>query len=74
MTPTEIREHIEKLAIESKHSVNEEELYPDQPRGVKKLSNVHLEAQISKLTKVILLLMKEKATAVKVVGGYQNNY
>nr|KAJ0212399.1 hypothetical protein LSAT_V11C400221670 [Lactuca sativa] len=68
MTPTEIRELIEKMAIESKHSGNEDEWYPDQPRGVKEVSNVHLEAQISKLTKVVLLLIKEKAAAKKQCG------
>nr|KAJ0212677.1 hypothetical protein LSAT_V11C400179240 [Lactuca sativa] len=65
MTPTEIRELIEKLAIESKHSGNEDEWYPYQPRGVKEISNTHLESQISKLTKAVLLLMKEKIAAKK---------
>ena len=65
MTPTEIKELIEKLAIESKHYGNEDEWYPDQPRGVKEVSNVHLEAQISELTKVVLLLTKEKVAAKK---------
>nr|KAJ0197718.1 hypothetical protein LSAT_V11C700371310 [Lactuca sativa] len=60
MTPTEIRALIEKLANESKHSATEEEWYPDHPRGVKEMSNAHLESQISKLTKVVLLLTKEK--------------
>nr|KAJ0204327.1 hypothetical protein LSAT_V11C500294860 [Lactuca sativa] len=68
MTPTEIRELIEKLAIESKHFGNEDEWYPDQPRGVKELNNVHLEAQISELTKVVLLLTKENAAAKKQCG------
>nr|KAJ0227398.1 hypothetical protein LSAT_V11C100046190 [Lactuca sativa] len=68
MTPTEIRELIEKLAIESKHSGNEDEWYPDQARGVKEVSNVHLEAQISELTKAVLLLTKEKAVAKKPCG------
>ena len=44
MTPTEIRELIKKMAIKSKHSGNEDEWYTDQPRGVKEVSNVHLEA------------------------------
>ncbi|XP_023748966.1 uncharacterized protein LOC111897240 [Lactuca sativa] len=65
MTPTEIRELIEKLAIESKHSGNKDRWYPDQPRGVKEISNGHLEAQLSELTKVVLLLTKEKAAATK---------
>lgn len=56
MTPTKIQELIEKLAIESKHSGNEEEWYPDQLRGVKEVSSHHLEAQISEMTKYFLLL------------------
>ncbi|XP_023742432.1 uncharacterized protein LOC111890555 [Lactuca sativa] len=68
MTITEIRELIEKLAIESKHSGNEDDWYLDQPRGVKEVNNVHLEAQISELTKVVLLLTKEKAAAKKQCG------
>ena len=54
--------------IESKHSGNEDEWYPDQPRGVKELNNVHLEAQISELTKVVLLLTKEKVATKKECG------
>lgn len=60
MTPTKIWELIEKLAIESKHSKNEEEWYLDQSRGVKEVDSHHLEAQIFGLTKVVLLLTKEK--------------
>ena len=55
----------EKLANESKHSSTEEEWYPDQPRGIKEISNAHLESQISKLTKVVLLLTKEKGIEPK---------
>ena len=58
MTSTEIRDLIEKVVIESKHSEIEEEWYPDHPRGVKEISNAHLEFQISELTKVILQLTK----------------
>ena len=54
--------------IESKHSGNEDEWYPDQPRRVKEVSNVHLEAQIFELTKVVMLLTKEKAAAKKQCG------
>nr|KAJ0205063.1 hypothetical protein LSAT_V11C500258570 [Lactuca sativa] len=61
MTPTEIRELIEKLAIESKHSGNEDE-------GVKELNNVHLEAQISELTKAVILLTQEKLVGKKPCG------
>ena len=68
MTPTEIKELIEKLVVESKYSENKDELYRNRPRRVKEVSNVHLEAQISKLTKAIMLLMKEKAVAKKPCG------
>nr|KAJ0200746.1 hypothetical protein LSAT_V11C600328990 [Lactuca sativa] len=51
MTPTEIQTIIRKLANESKHSTTEEEWYPDKPIGVKEISNIHLESQISELTK-----------------------
>nr|KAJ0189937.1 hypothetical protein LSAT_V11C800404360 [Lactuca sativa] len=61
MTPTEIIELIEMLAIKSKHSGNEDE-------GVKEVSTVHLEAQISELTKAILLLTKEKVATKKQCG------
>nr|KAJ0212558.1 hypothetical protein LSAT_V11C400182490 [Lactuca sativa] len=65
MTPIEIRALIDKLANESKHSATKEEWYPDRPRGVKEMSNAHLESQISELTKAILLLTKEKGSAAK---------
>lgn len=63
MTPSEIPELIEKLGIDSKHSGNEDEWYTDQPRGVKELSSHHLEAQISELKQVVMLLTKEKVVA-----------
>lgn len=44
MPPAKIRELIEKIAIESKHSGNKEEWYPHQPKGVKDVSSHHLEA------------------------------
>ena len=46
MTPTKIWELIENRVIESKNSTTEEEWYPDYPRGVKEISNAHLETQI----------------------------
>lgn len=61
-----IRALIEKLANESKHSTTEEEWYLDHPRGVKEMSNAHLESQISELTKVALLLTKERGIEPKV--------
>lgn len=66
MTSAEIRILIEKLAIESKHSTNDEEWYADQPRGVKEFINAHHEYQHSELTKAILLLKKEKRVEAKV--------
>lgn len=68
MTPTEIWGLIEKLAIDSKHSANDEEWYPDQPRGVKEINNAHLKSQIYELTKAVLLLTKEKGFAKKRYG------
>ncbi|XP_023772488.1 uncharacterized protein LOC111921147 [Lactuca sativa] len=72
MTPTKIRALIEKLANESKHSTTKEEWYPDHPRGVKEISNAHLESQILELTKDVLLLTKEKGIEpmVKPCGVY----
>lgn len=60
MTPTDIWELIKKLAIGKKHSSNEYEWYVDQRKGVKEINSPHLEAQISELTKALLLLTKEK--------------
>nr|KAJ0210607.1 hypothetical protein LSAT_V11C400169700 [Lactuca sativa] len=68
MTPTEIKEVIEKLVIVSKNSVNEDGWNPYQPRGVKEVINAHLESQISELTKVALLLTKEKIVVKKPCG------
>ena len=65
MRPMEIGTLIEKMANESKHSTTEEEWYLDQPRGVKEISNAYLESHISELTKVVLLLTKEKRYPVK---------
>ncbi|XP_052622149.1 uncharacterized protein LOC128127582 [Lactuca sativa] len=69
MTPTEISERIEKLAIESKNSKNKDEWYPDRLRGVKEINNAHLESHISKLTKAVLLT-KEKVAAKKLGKTY----
>ena len=65
MIPTESRELVKKLEIKSKHFGNEDEWYPDQPRGVKEIRNAHLESQICEMTKAILLLTKEKAYVKK---------
>nr|KAJ0212762.1 hypothetical protein LSAT_V11C400211440 [Lactuca sativa] len=61
MMPTKIRELMEKMAIQSKHSENEEDWYFDQPKVVKEVNSHHLEAQIYELTKAFLLLTKEKS-------------
>lgn len=37
-----------------------------QPRGVKEISNAHLESQILELTKFVLLLTKEKGVQPKI--------
>lgn len=44
VTPTEIRELIEKLFIESMNSGKKYDWYDDKPRGVKEVSSHHLEA------------------------------
>lgn len=61
---------IKKLAIESKHSSNEVEWYTDLPKGVKEVSSHHLEAQIFEMTKVVLVLTKEKGVAKKQYGTF----
>ncbi|XP_023730543.2 uncharacterized protein LOC111878271 [Lactuca sativa] len=59
-TPTEIRVLIKNMAEESKHTVQEEEWYSDAPRGVKEISTPKIESQISELTKVVMMLAKDK--------------
>ncbi|KAI3516247.1 hypothetical protein L1887_15158 [Cichorium endivia] len=61
-TPTQIRELINTMAEDSKHTLQEEEWYPDPPRAVNEVNNPKLESQISELTKAVLMLTKEKAT------------
>ncbi|XP_052621239.1 uncharacterized protein LOC128127043 [Lactuca sativa] len=59
-TPTEIRVLIKNMAEESKHTVQEEEWYSDAPRGVKEISTPKIESQLSELTKVVMMLAKDK--------------
>ncbi|KAL7595942.1 hypothetical protein Lser_V15G29227 [Lactuca serriola] len=59
-TPTEIRALIKNMAEESKHTVQEEEWYMDAPRGVKEVQTPQIEAQLSELTKVVMMLAKDK--------------
>ncbi|KAL7597396.1 hypothetical protein Lser_V15G31293 [Lactuca serriola] len=58
--PTEIRVLIKNKAEESKHTVQEEEWYSDAPRGVKEISTPKIESQLSELTKVVMMLEKDK--------------
>nr|KAJ0222796.1 hypothetical protein LSAT_V11C200078700 [Lactuca sativa] len=58
----------QKAGNKVKHFGNKDEWYPDQPWGVKEVNNAHMESQISKLTKVVLLLTKEKIVANKPCG------
>lgn len=69
MTPTKIQEKIEKLAIDLKHSRKEDKWCTNQPRDVKEINSHHQEAQNFELTKGVLLLTKEKATAKKLYGN-----
>ncbi|XP_052621604.1 uncharacterized protein LOC128127214 [Lactuca sativa] len=59
-TPTEIRVLIKNMAEEFKHTVQEEEWYNDAPRGVKEISTPKIESQLSELTKVVMMLAKDK--------------
>ncbi|XP_052623683.1 uncharacterized protein LOC128129004 [Lactuca sativa] len=59
-TLTEIRVLIKNMAEESKHTVQEEEWYSDAPRGVKEISTPKIESQLSELTKVVMMLAKDK--------------
>ncbi|KAI3782083.1 hypothetical protein L2E82_12115 [Cichorium intybus] len=61
-TPTQIRELINTMAEDSKHTLQEDEWYPDPQRAVNEVNNPKLESQISELTKAVLMLTKEKAT------------
>ncbi|KAL7582395.1 hypothetical protein Lser_V15G42343 [Lactuca serriola] len=45
---------------ESKHTDQEEEWYSDVPRGVKEISTPKIESQLSELTKVVMMLAKDK--------------
>ncbi|XP_052619833.1 uncharacterized protein LOC111889560 [Lactuca sativa] len=59
-TPTEIRNLIKIMAEDSKHSSHDEEWYTDAPRGVKEVQTPYNEAQLSELTKVVMMLAKDK--------------
>ncbi|XP_023732210.2 uncharacterized protein LOC111880026 [Lactuca sativa] len=58
-TPTEIRNLIKNMAEDSKHSSHDEEWYTDAPRGVKEVQTPQIEAQLSELTKVVMMLAKD---------------
>ncbi|KAL7586284.1 hypothetical protein Lser_V15G37354 [Lactuca serriola] len=59
-TPTEIHNLIKNKAEDSKHSSHDEEWYTDTPRGVKEVQTPQIEAQLSELTKVVMMLAKDK--------------
>ncbi|XP_023728945.1 uncharacterized protein LOC111876632 [Lactuca sativa] len=59
-TPTEIRNLIKNMAEDSKHSSHDEEWYTDAPRGVKEVQTPQIEAQLFELTKVVMMLAKDK--------------
>ncbi|XP_052622465.1 uncharacterized protein LOC128127808 [Lactuca sativa] len=48
------------MAEDSKHSSHDEEWYTDAPRGVKEVQTPQIEAQLSELTKVVMMLAKDK--------------
>ncbi|XP_052622559.1 uncharacterized protein LOC111893635 [Lactuca sativa] len=55
------------MAEESKHIVQEEGWYSDAPRGVKEISTPKIESQLSELTKVVMMLAKEKGVQPPIV-------
>ncbi|XP_052619849.1 uncharacterized protein LOC128126140 [Lactuca sativa] len=59
-TPTEIQNLIKNMAEDSKHSTYDEEWYTDAPRGVKEVQTPQIEAQLSELTKLVMMLAKDK--------------
>ncbi|XP_023728287.1 uncharacterized protein LOC111875994 [Lactuca sativa] len=59
-TPTNFRILIKNMAEESKHTVQEVEWYSNAPRGVKEIYSPKIESQLSKLTKVVMMLAKDK--------------
>ncbi|KAL7616654.1 hypothetical protein Lser_V15G00217 [Lactuca serriola] len=59
-TPTDFRILIKNMAEESKHTVQEVEWYSNAPRGVKEIYSPKIESQLSKLTKVVMMLAKDK--------------
>nr|KAJ0204073.1 hypothetical protein LSAT_V11C500279600 [Lactuca sativa] len=59
-TPTEIHNLIKNMAEDSKHSSHDEEWYMDAPRGVKEVQTPQIEAQLSELIKVVMMLAKDK--------------
>ena len=65
-TPSQIREIINNMAEDSRHTDHEDGFYNDAPRGVKEVSTSHLETQISELTKVVMLIAKDKGVATTI--------
>ncbi|XP_023733895.1 uncharacterized protein LOC111881734 [Lactuca sativa] len=59
-TPTEIHNLIKNMAEDFKHSTHDEEWYTDAPRGVKEVQTPQIEAQLSELTNVVMMLAKDK--------------
>ncbi|XP_023763984.2 uncharacterized protein LOC111912477 [Lactuca sativa] len=59
-TPTEIRNQTKNMDKDSKHSSHDEEWYTDAPRGVKEVQTPQIEAQLSELTKLVMMLAKGK--------------
>ncbi|KAI3721759.1 hypothetical protein L2E82_32777 [Cichorium intybus] len=64
-TPSQIRALIATLAKDSKHSIGEDEWYPDPPRGEKQVSTPLIETQLNELTKAVILLTKERGIEPK---------
>ena len=59
-TPTKICNLIKHMAKDSKHASHDEEWYTDAPRSVKEVQAPQIEAQLSELTKVVMMLAKDK--------------
>ena len=59
-TPTEICNLINNMAEDSKHSGHDEEWYTDAPRGLKEVITPKIEAHLSELTKLVMMIAKDK--------------
>ncbi|KAL7587594.1 hypothetical protein Lser_V15G40151 [Lactuca serriola] len=70
-TPTKIRNLIKNMAEDSKHSSHDEEWYTDAPRGVKEVQTLQIEAQFSELTKVVVMLAKDKGQIREVMSNHE---